>query len=86
MPMRPVIEVDRLNVTYGEFRAVKDFSFRVAGGELYALLGTNGAGKTSTLEVIEDHRTSPAGAVRVYGKSPTDRRAVRPRMEIVPSR
>ncbi len=78
MPVRPVIEVDQLNVTYGEFHAVKDLSFQVARGELYALFGTNGAGKTSTLEVIEGHRTASAGTVRVFGKSPTDRRAVRP--------
>ena len=83
MPVNPVIEVDQLNVTYGEFHAVKDLSFQVARGELYALLGTNGAGKTSTLEVIEGHRTVSAGTVRVFGRSPTDRRAVRPRMGIM---
>jgi ABC-2 type transport system ATP-binding protein len=83
MPGSPVIEVDQLNVTYGEFHAVKDLSFQVARGELYALLGTNGAGKTSTLEVIEGHRRASAGTVRVFGKSPTDRRAVRPRMGIM---
>ncbi|GGM63474.1 multidrug ABC transporter ATP-binding protein [Micromonospora sonchi] len=83
MPVRPVIEVDQLNVTYGEFHAVKNLSFQVARGELYALLGTNGAGKTSTLEVIEGHRKASAGTVRVFGKSPTDRRAVRPRMGIM---
>lgn len=83
MPVRPVIEVDQLNVRYGAFHAVKDLSFQVERGELYALLGTNGAGKTSTLEVIEGHRTASTGTVRVFGKSPTDRRAVRPRMGIM---
>lgn len=34
-----VIEVDALNVVYGEFDAVKDLSFQVERGELYALLG-----------------------------------------------
>lgn len=74
-----VIEVDALNVHYGEFHAVKDLSFHVERGELYALLGTNGAGKTSALEVIEGHRRASSGTVRVFGESPTDRRAVRPR-------
>ena len=73
-----VIEVDKLNVRYGDFQAVKDLSFHVERGELYALLGTNGAGKTSALEVIEGHRKASSGTVRVFGKSPTDRRAVRP--------
>ncbi|PYF99246.1 ABC-2 type transport system ATP-binding protein [Georgenia satyanarayanai] len=79
----PVVEVESLNVDYGDFRAVKDLSFQVQRGELYALLGTNGAGKTSALEVIEGHRTPSSGTVRVFGKSPTDRAAVRPRMGIM---
>ncbi|WP_326550333.1 ABC transporter ATP-binding protein [Micromonospora sp. NBC_01813] len=83
MSTTPVIEVERLNVSYGDFHAVKDLSFHVRGGELYALLGTNGAGKTSALETIEGHRTATSGAVRVFGQSPRDRAAVRPRMGIM---
>jgi len=79
----PVIEVDRLNVTYGDFHAVKDLSLHVERGELYALLGTNGAGKTSALEVIEGHRRASSGSVRVFGRTPTDRQAVRSRMGIM---
>lgn len=79
----PVIDVDRLGVVYGEFHAVKDLSFQVERGELYALLGTNGAGKTSTLEVVEGHRRATSGSVRVLGSAPTDRRAVRPRTGIM---
>lgn len=52
-------------------------------GELYALLGTNGAGKTSTLEAVEGHRPAASGTVRIFGESPQDRRAVRPRMGIM---
>src|SRR3546814_17547142 len=59
-----------------DFHAVKDLSFHVERGELYALLGTNGAGKTSALEVIEGHRRASSGTVRVFGASPTDRAAV----------
>ena len=83
MTSTPVIDVDHLNLSYGDFHAVKDLSFQVASGELYALLGTNGAGKTSTLETIEGHRTATSGTVRVFGQSPRDRRAVRPRMGIM---
>ncbi|GAB2578512.1 multidrug ABC transporter ATP-binding protein [Paractinoplanes abujensis] len=83
MSTTPVIEVERLNLTYGDFHAVKDLSFEVRPGELYALLGTNGAGKTSTLETIEGHRTPTSGTVRVFGHSPADRQAVRPRMGIM---
>ncbi|MEW1837178.1 ABC transporter ATP-binding protein [Nonomuraea angiospora] len=83
MSSTPVIDVDRLNLTYGDFRAVQDLSFQVRRGEFYALLGTNGAGKTSTLETVEGHRTPTSGTVRVFGQSPRDRRAVRPRMGIM---
>ncbi|WP_116950935.1 ABC transporter ATP-binding protein [Jiangella endophytica] len=83
MSTTPVIEVENLNVRYGDFHAVKDLSFQVRRGELYALLGTNGAGKTSTLEVVEGHRPASSGTVRVFGQSPDDRGAVRPRMGIM---
>lgn len=83
MSSTAVIEVENLNVRYGDFHAVKDLSFQVRRGELYALLGTNGAGKTSTLEVVEGHRPAASGAVRVFGQHPTDRGAVRPRMGIM---
>ncbi|GAB2451906.1 ABC transporter ATP-binding protein [Streptomyces incanus] len=83
MPATPVIDVERLNVTYGDFTAVRDLSFHVKRGEFYALLGTNGAGKTSTLEVVEGHRRVASGTVRIFGESPQDRRAVRPRMGIM---
>lgn len=83
MSTTAVIEVTNLNVRYGEFHAVKDLSFQVGRGEFYALLGTNGAGKTSTLEVIEGHRPAESGTVRVLGQSPRDRAAVRSRMGIM---
>ncbi|TDC48834.1 ABC transporter ATP-binding protein [Actinomadura sp. KC345] len=83
MQPTPVIDVERLNLKYGDFHAVKDLSFQVRPGELYALLGTNGAGKTSTLETVEGHRTATSGTVRVFGKNPRDRRAVRPRMGVM---
>ncbi|MFD6100875.1 ABC transporter ATP-binding protein [Nocardiopsis flavescens] len=80
MATAPVIDVRDLNVKYGDFHAVKDLSFQVERGELYALLGTNGAGKTSTLETVEGHRPATSGAVRVFGRDPRDRRDVRPRV------
>ncbi|MBM9623634.1 ABC transporter ATP-binding protein [Streptomyces zhihengii] len=83
MSSTPVIDVEHLHLAYGDFHAVKDVSFRVARGELYALLGTNGAGKTSTLEIVEGHRRATSGTVRVFGRDPRDRAAVRPRMGVM---
>jgi ABC-2 type transport system ATP-binding protein len=81
--MDAVVEVEQLNIWYGDFHAVKDLTFTVERGELYALLGTNGAGKTSALETLEGHRSATSGTVRVFGRDPSDRRAVRPRMGIM---
>ena len=51
--MDDAIEVTNLRRDYGEFTAVDGVSLEVAHGEVYGLLGTNGAGKTSTLEILE---------------------------------
>lgn len=76
-----VIEVDRLRRTYaGGFQAVNEISFTVGEGEVFALLGTNGAGKTSTVEMLEGLARPSGGTVRVLGRDPfTERAAVRPR-------
>ena len=68
----------------GAFRAVDGVSFEAHRGELFALLGTNGAGKTSTLEVAEGLARPSEGTVRVCGLDPyADRRLVRPRVGIM---
>src|SRR5664279_4472189 len=50
--------------------AMRGVSFAVRRGELFALLGTNGAGKTSTLEVLEGLAPPTSGVVRVLGCDP----------------
>ncbi|ROP45055.1 ABC transporter ATP-binding protein [Pseudokineococcus lusitanus] len=81
----PVVEVRDLRRTFaGGFEAVRGVSFDVAPGELFALLGTNGAGKTSTMEVLEGLAPATSGTVRVLGHDPyRERRAVRPRTGVV---
>ncbi|MFI7277502.1 ABC transporter ATP-binding protein [Streptomyces sp. NPDC049879] len=66
------------------FDAVRGLDLDVREGELFALLGTNGAGKTSTLEVLEGLAPATRGTVRVLGRDPfTERRAVRPDIGIM---
>jgi len=77
--MTAVIEVEELSRRYGEFVAVRDVSFTVERGELFALLGTNGAGKTSALELVEGLQRPSGGRVRVLGHDPyAGRKQVRP--------
>ncbi|WP_432849057.1 ATP-binding cassette domain-containing protein [Amycolatopsis sp. CA-161197] len=79
-----VVEVDGLRVEYGAFVAVHGLSFTVRAGEVFGLLGTNGAGKTSTMDVLEGYRRPSAGSVRVFGVDPaTEREKVAPRVGIM---
>lgn len=80
-----VIEVTDLRRVYGGgFEAVRGISFSVARGEVFALLGTNGAGKTSTVELLEGLAAPAGGRVRVLGHDPhLERAAVRPRTGVM---
>ncbi|WP_327183865.1 ABC transporter ATP-binding protein [Streptomyces sp. NBC_01334] len=80
-----VIEVTDLRRVYGGgFEAVRGISFHVDRGEIFALLGTNGAGKTSTVELLEGLARPDGGRIRVLGHDPyTERAAVRPRTGVM---
>lgn len=80
-----VIEVTDLRRVYGGgFEAVRGISFSVPRGEIFALLGTNGAGKTSTVELLEGLAQPAAGRVRILGHDPyAERAAVRPRTGVM---
>ncbi|GAA2459004.1 ABC transporter ATP-binding protein [Streptomyces macrosporus] len=86
---KQVIEVSGLRRRYGPakgdgFEAVRGISFTVARGELFALLGTNGAGKTSTVELLEGLAEPSGGRVRVLGHDPYRERArVRSRIGVM---
>jgi ABC-type multidrug transport system ATPase subunit len=71
----PAVEVADLRRRYGAFEAVRGISFEVSSGEVLALLGVNGAGKTSALEVLEGLASASGGTVRVLGHDPQRERA-----------
>ncbi|MFD0147271.1 MULTISPECIES: ABC transporter ATP-binding protein [unclassified Streptomyces] len=83
--MTNVIEADDLRRIYsGGFAAVDGISFAVPRGEIFALLGTNGAGKTSTVELLEGLAAPSGGTVHVLGHDPyRERAAVRPRIGVM---
>ena len=64
---RTVIDVQDLTKTYGSFKAVDRFSFRVDPGEVVGIIGPNGAGKTSTLRCIVGIQSPSAGTITVGG-------------------
>lgn len=70
------LEVEELVVRYGGTPAVNNVSFRVRTGSILVILGRNGAGKTSTIEVCEGFRRPSTGRVRVLGLDPTTQRTL----------
>jgi len=64
------IEVDHLSKRYGAKAAVDDVSFTVAEGEIFGLLGRNGAGKSTTVDCVAGLRAPDHGRIRVAGLDP----------------
>jgi branched-chain amino acid transport system ATP-binding protein len=82
-----MLEVTDLEVRYGAIRAVRGISLSVAKGELVALIGANGAGKSSTLMCIAGALNAAAGSVRLAGEdvtSATPEKMVRKGVATVP--
>lgn len=62
-----MIEIHHLNKSFGTVKAVKDLSFRVKSGELFAFLGVNGAGKSTTISMICGQLEADSGEIKVNG-------------------
>uniref|UniRef100_UPI002671BCF8 ATP-binding cassette domain-containing protein n=1 Tax=Christensenella hongkongensis TaxID=270498 RepID=UPI002671BCF8 len=65
--MSCAIQVRRLKKSYGDHTVLREISFDVLKGEMFALLGVNGAGKTTALECIEGLRRYDGGSITVNG-------------------
>lgn len=65
--MENIIEIKHLSKSFGEVKAVQDISFQVKEGELFAFLGVNGAGKSTTISIICGQLKKDAGTVIIDG-------------------
>jgi len=63
-----VLKVDKLSAGYGDIIAVRNFSFAVDAGKIMALMGANGAGKSSTLMALMGLVEQKSGTVHMQGK------------------
>lgn len=63
--MKNVIEIDHLSKRFGDVQAVDDLSFRVKEGELFAFLGVNGAGKSTTINIMCGQLAKDVGTVKI---------------------
>jgi branched-chain amino acid transport system ATP-binding protein len=71
----PVLELRDVDAGYGPFRAIFDVSFSVARGRVLALLGSNGAGKTTIARVCSGLIVPTSGSVMFAGEDVTGQRA-----------
>ena len=63
-----IIEIKELSKSFGEIKAVDDLSFSVKQGELFAFLGVNGAGKSTTINIICAQLEKDRGSVIIDGE------------------
>lgn len=63
-----VIEIKSLYKSFGEVKAVNDLSFKVKQGELFAFLGVNGAGKSTTISMMCGNLTPDSGSIEICGR------------------
>jgi len=75
--MTDFLKVEKLEVTYGEFAAVRGVTFEVREGELLTIIGANGAGKTTTLRAIMGLLRPRSGRIAFRGADITDEPAHR---------
>ena len=82
--MDNIIEIEHLHKSYGKVHAVQDLSFRVKRGEMFAFLGVNGAGKSTTINILCGQLPKDSGAVTICGKNAdTDPDAIKHSLGVV---
>ena len=65
--MENIIEISNLDKSFGEVHAVNDLSFHVKRGELFAFLGVNGAGKSTTISIMCGTLAKDKGKILIDG-------------------
>lgn len=72
--METTIQISGLSKSYAGNKVIENLSLSVAAGEVYGLLGANGAGKSTTIECILGTREADSGTVRILGLNPWENR------------
>ena len=73
--INPILELRSVNASYGKVRALHGISLKVGAGEVVALIGANGAGKTSTLRAVSGMLKPVAGKIVLDGVDITGHKA-----------
>ncbi len=69
----PIIEIDKLNKSYGGKRGIVDVSLQIAEGEVFGFLGPNGAGKTTTIRILMALLRADGGSAQIAGRDVWDK-------------
>ena len=80
-----IFTVENVDVAYGTHQVLKQVSFSVKPGEMFGLIGLNGAGKTSLIKAALGLRPPDSGAIRLLGRDPADP-AARQALSFLPER
>ena len=71
-----VLEITNLTKKFADFIAVDNMSLSVAEGEIFGFLGANGAGKSTTINMIAGLLRSNDGTISILGKNSANRAAL----------
>lgn len=82
--MSATVELENVSKAFGSLHAVRDVSFSLGEGEIVALVGHNGAGKTTIIKMMLGLLRPTAGAVRILGGDSSDAAGVRARLGYLP--
>jgi ABC-2 type transport system ATP-binding protein len=74
MSVEMVVEAQSLSKSYGDLKALDEVSFEVRKGEIFGLIGADGAGKTTAFRIIGGVLAHGGGEIRVLGNTPRDAR------------
>lgn len=81
-----ILETKMLNKSYRTVKAVKDFSIRLDSNKIYGLLGRNGAGKTTFLNLITSRIFADSGEIKLFGLNAVENQEILPRICYMPEK
>lgn len=71
-----LLETNKLNKSFGSVRAVCDFTVKLEAGKIYGLLGRNGAGKTTFLNLITSRAFATSGEIKINGNDAVENQSI----------
>ena len=83
--MKPVLELEGVEKSYGDFEVLKGIDFSVKQGEIFGILGPNGVGKTTLFQTVLGLLKQDAGEIRINGNKHSKGKKVKQKLSYLPS-